>query len=645
MKPLVTKCSGSKTRPERLRTCSSDSGCDVQCEGLVDIQEDSIPHSTIRYCESRLQEIIKINLKQSGLAALKSDQEAWRRQLAQSLHLTANQIYWEIQELKEMILSGNDQDRPLWQKTSLVIEELEELHQSEDSCCSCSNTDTAAASSDTDSLTGWSIWDKFGEVWEEEEEEELPVLDLPHSSSRRTRVRKDTDLREIFWQICLETSQTNTALQEMDNLPSWDSPDIFLDSEESAGEAGADRDDSIEIFQSSWDIFTEPKDKTWTEQQKFGVSWWDQVDQVEYYQDTQPHQSRLKKHWSPVQLCELIESLESINLSVEEPQEPQEPAVTTEEINQHPAATWQEEAKFGPSWAGYFEDLTSDSTTEAREKSYIWSRENIGEIIERLQPIDFDANFLTHLVIEEDLDDIFEANKGIFETEPEEDHLETAAAQDWSDQHRFGGSWGRFVAEYDCEDPHCHWNFSHKFGVSWAAHLAQIETDHLSQLRAQVGAGGHTLVSDLLDVFWSIALDRGTNILQPKLRQIMRNLPASDSPDVFMDSSLMFYQAKAPKICLSQEEILDIFNTGKSIFATFDNQPEEEISIFSGDETHNNDQKERKPRKSALKSIKTLFTRFKFSVKKEADQQEISTKKNNKVRWKKMTFPKLRTLF
>ena len=51
-----------------------------------------------RYCESRLQEIIKINLKQPGLAALKSEEEeAWRRQLAQSLHLTANQIYLEIQ--------------------------------------------------------------------------------------------------------------------------------------------------------------------------------------------------------------------------------------------------------------------------------------------------------------------------------------------------------------------------------------------------------------------------------------------------------------------------------------------------------------------------------------------------------------------
>ena len=161
------------------------------------------------------------------------------------------------------------------------------------------------------------------------------------------------------------------------------------------------------------------------------------------------------------------------------------------------------------------------------------------------------------------------------------------------------------------------------------------------------GRGGKKICSDLLDIFWSIALDQRTNLLQPTLMEIMKNLPVSDSPDVFMDSSLMFYQAKAPKICVSQDEILDIFNTGKSIFATFDNQQEEEISIFSGDETNKNNQKERKHKQSALKSIKTLFTRFKFSVKKETDQQEISSKKNNKVWWrKKMRFPKLRrTLF
>ena len=52
MKSLVPKCPASK---ERLRTCSSDSGCDVQCEPLLDTQEDTLkerleetPHSTIR---------------------------------------------------------------------------------------------------------------------------------------------------------------------------------------------------------------------------------------------------------------------------------------------------------------------------------------------------------------------------------------------------------------------------------------------------------------------------------------------------------------------------------------------------------------------------------------------------------------------
>lgn len=526
--------------------------------------------------------------------------------------------------------------QPLWQESSLVIEELEEAEQSEDSCCSCSNT-----TSDTDSLTGWSIWDKFGEVWETEEH---PGQELQYRDSRRPRVRQDpdADLREIFWKICLE-SQTNTALEELHNLPPWDSPDIFLDSEESAGEITADRDDSFEIFQSSWHIFTEPKEKSWNEQQKFGVSW---SDHVKYYQDTQTEHPRPKRTWSPEQLLELMESLDNIELS----EESADPPDTTEEpgevdLNQHPAATWRESAKFGQSWERFYQDY-SDSSSGGRENTYIWSREKINQIVERLQPVDFDENFLKHLVVEDDLDDIFEGNKWIFEAELEEDKLETA--RDWTDQHRFGGSWEKFVAEYESQDRHINWNFTHKFGPSWATHLAEIEAAQRSQLRRQVRRGGKKIVvSDLLDTFWDIALDQRTNLLQPTLRQILRNLPVSDSPDVFMDSSLMFYQAKPPKICVSQEEIFDIFHTGKSIFATFDNQPEEEISIFSSEETNNNDQKERKHKKSALKSIKSLFTRFKFSVKKDTNQQEISTKKKNKVWWRKrMTFPKLRrTLF
>ena len=120
MKPLVTKYSASKTRPERLRTCSSDSGCDVQCEALLELQEERTRHSTIRsarrplirlkanellvfrYCESRLQETVKIKLKQPALTVSEEEEEeeeeaSWRRQLVRSLDLTASQVYWETQ--------------------------------------------------------------------------------------------------------------------------------------------------------------------------------------------------------------------------------------------------------------------------------------------------------------------------------------------------------------------------------------------------------------------------------------------------------------------------------------------------------------------------------------------------------------------
>ena len=60
--------------------------------------------AVFRYCESRLQDIVKIKLKQPALADLKSEGEeeegeegGWRRQLAQSLSLTAQEIYWETE--------------------------------------------------------------------------------------------------------------------------------------------------------------------------------------------------------------------------------------------------------------------------------------------------------------------------------------------------------------------------------------------------------------------------------------------------------------------------------------------------------------------------------------------------------------------
>ena len=53
MKSLVPKCPASK---ERLRTCSSDSGCDVQCEPLLDTQEDTLKERLKERLEERLEE-------------------------------------------------------------------------------------------------------------------------------------------------------------------------------------------------------------------------------------------------------------------------------------------------------------------------------------------------------------------------------------------------------------------------------------------------------------------------------------------------------------------------------------------------------------------------------------------------------------
>jgi len=100
-----------KARPERLRTASSDSGCDVICDNL-DIL-DTPRNITLKYCESRLQDIIKINMKGSQhfedcKTSMKRGEEDWRRQLAEMLELTASQIQLETSELKEILLYGSE---------------------------------------------------------------------------------------------------------------------------------------------------------------------------------------------------------------------------------------------------------------------------------------------------------------------------------------------------------------------------------------------------------------------------------------------------------------------------------------------------------------------------------------------------------
>ena len=53
-------------------------------------------------------------------------------------------------------------------------------------------------------------------------------LELPVKSRRRSRV-PDIEVTEAFWRISLEHEGYGSYAEEILNLPSWDSPDIFLD--------------------------------------------------------------------------------------------------------------------------------------------------------------------------------------------------------------------------------------------------------------------------------------------------------------------------------------------------------------------------------------------------------------------------------
>jgi len=511
------------------------------------------------------------------------------------------------------------------------------LEESPDDCSSCVTTDT-----DTDSLASWTNSDKSGVAWDFEEQINT---ELPCRSKRRSRVT-DFDLKEIFWKISLENNP-NTFLEEMHNLPSWESPDIFLDSEDDSEDNLTGREDSLEIFQFIKHIFNEPQEKSWNEEQKFGSSW---DHHIKYYEVRAAEAPRSEKEWNQSQLDELIDSLDTVNLLVE-------PAITSTDLDTvnllvEPAITstdqnkmlsiaqqdfnWSETAKFGSSWERHLGDFSnySHSESELPGKTYIWSSDKILQIIHRLQSVDFNESFLKDLVLNEDSVEIFEENKGIFEDNTED--FETAPS--WSGEHRFGASWESFIPEYDGQDRNINWSFAHKFGLSWAEQLADIEEAAVKQLRKQVKQKRRKIVFDLLDIFWEIALDKRTALLEPKLCEILRNLPASEGPDVFLDSSLMFYEPAAPKNCVSQEEILDIFNTGRTIFAAIDNH-DQEISICTEDEDIKKEQKDKKTKRSALVSIKKFFTRVRFTVERKKEKNFI---KNKKIWWKKIRFPKLK---
>ena len=77
-----------------------------------------------------------------------------------------------------------------------------------------------------------------------------------------------------------------------------------------------------------------------------------------------------------------------------------------EDVEFDPAVfAWSEADKFGSSWEEHLELISGPS---AAERSYIWSREKIIQIIDGLQPVDFDESFLKGIVVSEDSEEIFE---------------------------------------------------------------------------------------------------------------------------------------------------------------------------------------------------------------------------------------------
>ena len=51
--------------------------------------------------------------------------------------------------------------------------------------------------------------------------------------TRRRKPRTVADIGDVFWQICLKDHRNkHSFLTELRNLPSWDSPDLFLDNDE-----------------------------------------------------------------------------------------------------------------------------------------------------------------------------------------------------------------------------------------------------------------------------------------------------------------------------------------------------------------------------------------------------------------------------
>ena len=433
-------------------------------------------------------------------------------------------------------------------------------------------------------------------------------MELPVKSRRRSRVT-DFGVAEAFWRISLEHEGYGSYAEEIQNLPSWDSPDIFLDHDDQFDdiEDSEDQDNCCEdieftVQHSYSDYLIDIQSRRekvcrgdWKEGHKFGLTW-DAED------DANCQGPKYETKWTLAELKNFIETLERVDIF-----EVKSDDGFFENVDVDP---WAKCEQTSPSWARYVDFYEKSAT----EKSFLWTDANLLKMIGGLESFDCGREmFLDRIDRTEEVEDIFEKNLEMFKTcTPTTNQLEHT----WKESHKFGKDWNLVILESS------EWNNGHIFGTLWSDHITELEESCLRQLKKQTRRGKSRFVGDIADTFWEISL-REPGRKQNFLLTTLRNLPSWESPDIFYDLEEDNSDQKASLRPTSYDE------TYSGLKCLFEENFEEAEITPAQDPSNNNPISEKiKKRQSFRESIRRYFCKkiFQDSSKKKKHESFMKIK-------------------
>eukprot|EP00092_Neocalanus_flemingeri_P001664 GFUD01001775.1.p1 GENE.GFUD01001775.1~~GFUD01001775.1.p1 ORF type:complete len:778 (+),score=227.17 GFUD01001775.1:185-2518(+) len=365
-----------------------------------------------------------------------------------------------------------------------------------------------------DKLTNWNVWDKFGVDWEQFEEEK------PTFTVRRKykKVLKYQNINAVFWKISLDHNPSRKEPRHLDvirNLPVWDSPDIFLDSDDdlSPTEDKMMAKDPVNIFKSIRHIFNEPKKK-----------------------------------------CSQLKVIDSHIL--EDP------------------SNWKICHKFGSSWDafGVFDEPNDviNNSDDVNIVEAFWSisldrsccrkDQSLSDIILNL-PVCYwpdvftDSWNSTDIFIVKDINDgqkdpvnIFKSFRHIF-SEPVDEKHRVKSRDISSDQHNLKDM---------------NWANCDKYGKPWDCVVDHKQSVNVPQMKKK-----KTKVYDIdiLEVFWNISLDKSCCITEKSLCEVIQNFPVWCSTDVFEDSWDVSETVIVKQNTNKQKKPVNIFKSFRKFFS------------------------------------------------------------------------------